>query len=69
VIRPCSDGHSLQKKGDYDIVTGTRYSNGGGVYGWDLWRRIIRSVFHCPVIIIIIILVMINKIIITTLNV
>nr|CAG8502076.1 1673_t:CDS:2 [Entrophospora candida]CAG8570671.1 6357_t:CDS:2 [Entrophospora candida] len=25
----------------YDIVTGTRYANGGGVYGWDLRRKII----------------------------
>lgn len=28
-----------QKSGDYDIVTGTRYAPGGGVYGWDLKRR------------------------------
>ena len=28
-----------QKTGDYDIVTGTRYAPGGGVYGWDLKRR------------------------------
>ena len=25
----------------YDIVTGTRYSGGGGVYGWDLKRKLI----------------------------
>jgi dolichol-phosphate mannosyltransferase len=32
---------SLQKKGNYDIVTGSRYIAGGGVYGWDLRRKII----------------------------
>ncbi|KAK9475288.1 dolichol-phosphate mannosyltransferase-like protein [Dipodascopsis tothii] len=31
----------LQKKGDYDIVTGTRYKGNGGVYGWDLKRKLI----------------------------
>ncbi|VDD83009.1 unnamed protein product [Mesocestoides corti] len=31
----------LQKSMDYDIVTGTRYSCGGGVSGWDLKRKII----------------------------
>jgi len=30
-----------QKEGDYDIVTGTRYAGSGGVYGWDLKRKII----------------------------
>ncbi|EZG77192.1 dolichol-phosphate mannosyltransferase [Gregarina niphandrodes] len=30
-----------QKEGDYDIVSGTRYSNGGGVIGWPLKRRLI----------------------------
>lgn len=30
-----------QQEGDYDIVTGTRYSGGGGVYGWDLQRKLI----------------------------
>nr|CAG4648818.1 EOG090X0B9X [Polyphemus pediculus] len=30
-----------QKSGDYDIVSGTRYSGNGGVYGWDLKRKII----------------------------
>jgi len=29
------------KEGDYDIVTGTRYDGSGGVYGWDLKRKII----------------------------
>ncbi|CAK7245669.1 MAG: dolichol-P-mannose synthesis [Sporothrix thermara] len=31
---------ALQKKADYDIVTGTRYAPGGGVHGWDLRRRL-----------------------------
>ncbi|KAF6225779.1 hypothetical protein HO133_009781 [Letharia lupina] len=30
-----------QKTGDYDIVTGTRYSGDGGVYGWDLKRKLV----------------------------
>lgn len=30
-----------QKAGDYDIVTGTRYSGDGGVYGWDLKRKLV----------------------------
>lgn len=30
-----------QKEGDYDIVTGTRYAGSGGVYGWDLKRKMI----------------------------
>ncbi|XP_060575327.1 dolichol-phosphate mannosyltransferase subunit 1-like [Ruditapes philippinarum] len=30
-----------QKDGDFDIVSGTRYSGSGGVYGWDLKRKII----------------------------
>ncbi|KAL1844436.1 hypothetical protein VTK73DRAFT_2562 [Phialemonium thermophilum] len=29
-----------QREGDYDIVTGTRYAPGGGVYGWDLKRKL-----------------------------
>ena len=32
---------SLQRKHDYDIVTGTRYIPGGGVYGWDLQRKVV----------------------------
>ncbi|KAK3943275.1 dolichol-phosphate mannosyltransferase subunit 1 [Diplogelasinospora grovesii] len=28
-----------RKAGDYDIVTGTRYAGDGGVYGWDLKRK------------------------------
>ncbi|CAH6720315.1 dolichol-phosphate mannosyltransferase [[Candida] jaroonii] len=30
-----------QKEGNYDIVTGTRYSGDGGVYGWDLKRKLV----------------------------
>ena len=30
-----------QKAGDYDIVTGTRYTGDGGVYGWDLKRKLV----------------------------
>lgn len=29
-----------QTAGDFDIVTGTRYAPGGGVYGWDLKRKL-----------------------------
>ncbi|KAH8238049.1 dolichol-phosphate mannosyltransferase subunit 1 [Drosophila bipectinata] len=31
----------LQEKGDYDIVSGTRYAGDGGVYGWDFKRKLI----------------------------
>jgi dolichol-phosphate mannosyltransferase len=31
----------VQKEMNYDIVTGTRYIAGGGVYGWDLHRKLI----------------------------
>lgn len=31
----------LQKKHNYDIVTGTRYAGNGGVYGWDLKRKLV----------------------------
>jgi dolichol-phosphate mannosyltransferase len=30
-----------QKEKNYDIVTGTRYAGDGGVYGWDLKRKLI----------------------------
>lgn len=30
-----------QQSGDYDIVTGTRYAGDGGVYGWDLKRKLV----------------------------
>eukprot|EP00039_Didymoeca_costata_P001056 m.49298 g.49298 ORF g.49298 m.49298 type:complete len:239 (-) comp10608_c0_seq3:85-801(-) len=32
---------ALQMKNDYDVVTGTRYVSRGGVYGWDLRRKLI----------------------------
>eukprot|EP00038_Savillea_parva_P009867 m.186365 g.186365 ORF g.186365 m.186365 type:complete len:247 (-) comp16746_c0_seq1:68-808(-) len=32
---------SLQKENDFDIVTGSRYIDGGGVHGWDLKRKLI----------------------------
>lgn len=30
-----------QKEGDWDIVTGTRYAGDGGVFGWDLKRKMV----------------------------
>ncbi|XP_061427930.1 dolichol-phosphate mannosyltransferase subunit 1 [Lethenteron reissneri] len=30
-----------QKDGNYDIVSGTRYLEGGGVHGWDLQRKVV----------------------------
>ena len=36
--------HRVQREGNYDIVSGTRYSQGGGVYGWDLRRKLISRV-------------------------
>lgn len=30
-----------QASGNYDIVTGTRYAGDGGVYGWDLKRKMV----------------------------
>ena len=32
-----------QKEKDYDIVTGTRYVTGGGVWGWNLKRKLISA--------------------------
>jgi len=32
----------MQKSGNYDIVTGTRYVGEGGVYGWDWKRKLVR---------------------------
>ncbi|CAG0914549.1 unnamed protein product [Notodromas monacha] len=32
-----------QMKGDFDIVTGTRYEGNGGVSGWDMKRKIVSS--------------------------
>ncbi|KAI8062603.1 dolichol-phosphate mannosyltransferase [Gongronella butleri] len=31
----------LQTENNYDIVSGTRYRPGGGVYGWDLKRKLV----------------------------
>lgn len=31
----------LQKEGNFDLVSGTRYSGDGGVNGWDLKRKVI----------------------------
>lgn len=31
----------LQRKHNYDVVSGTRYSGTGGVYGWDFKRKLI----------------------------
>lgn len=31
----------LQLKTNYDIVTGSRYKTGGGVYGWNMKRKVI----------------------------
>eukprot|EP00005_Dracoamoeba_jomungandri_P001885 CAMPEP_0174262262 /NCGR_PEP_ID=MMETSP0439-20130205/12877_1 /TAXON_ID=0 /ORGANISM="Stereomyxa ramosa, Strain Chinc5" /LENGTH=217 /DNA_ID=CAMNT_0015346951 /DNA_START=117 /DNA_END=770 /DNA_ORIENTATION=- len=33
-----------RESGDYDIVTGTRYSLGGGVWGWNLKRKLTSRV-------------------------
>ncbi|KAG1714981.1 Dolichol-phosphate mannosyltransferase subunit 1 [Nymphon striatum] len=30
-----------QKENDYDVVSGTRYIGNGGVYGWDLKRKVV----------------------------
>lgn len=30
-----------QAEGDYDVVTGTRYAGDGGVYGWDIKRKLV----------------------------
>lgn len=32
---------SKQKEADYDVVSGTRYLPGGGVYGWDFMRKLV----------------------------
>ncbi len=34
----------VQKRTDCDVVTGTRYRSGGGVYGWDLYRKLTSRV-------------------------
>jgi len=32
---------ALQQEKNLDIVTGTRYSGNGGVYGWDFYRKLV----------------------------
>ena len=32
---------ALREKGNFDVVTGTRYEGSGGVYGWDTKRKLI----------------------------
>lgn len=36
-----ADMIAKQKSHNYDIVSGTRYDLGGGVYGWDIKRKFI----------------------------
>lgn len=31
----------LQKEGDYDLISGSRYVGTGGVYGWDFKRKLV----------------------------
>ena len=33
-----------QRRGDFDVVSGTRYKAGGGVHGWDLRRKLTSRV-------------------------
>ncbi|KAJ7332037.1 hypothetical protein JRQ81_014217 [Phrynocephalus forsythii] len=33
--------YRMQKEGNFDIVSGTRYKGNGGVHGWDLKRKLI----------------------------
>ena len=35
---------SKQKEGDFDVVTGSRYIVGGGVYGWNFQRKLTSRV-------------------------
>ena len=35
---------NVQEDTDCDVVTGTRYKSGGGVYGWDLYRKLTSRV-------------------------
>ncbi|KAF8933093.1 dolichol-P-mannose synthesis [Dissophora ornata] len=39
---------ALQQANNLDVVTGTRYAGNGGVYGWDLKRKVIRQVAAEP---------------------
>jgi hypothetical protein len=38
--------YRLQKAKNLDIVTGTRYHGAGGVYGWDLRRKLTRYTYR-----------------------
>jgi len=33
-----------QQEGNFDVVTGSRYINGGGVFGWNLRRKLTSRV-------------------------
>lgn len=33
-----------QKEGDFDVVTGSRYIEGGGVFGWNVKRKLTSRV-------------------------
>ena len=33
----------IQRRGNHDIVTGTRYAGNGGVFGWDLKRKMVSK--------------------------
>ncbi|XP_023573459.1 dolichol-phosphate mannosyltransferase subunit 1-like [Octodon degus] len=35
-----------QREGNFDIVSGTRYKGNGGMYGWDLKRKMISRSFR-----------------------
>ena len=35
---------SKQREGDFDVVTGSRYIVGGGVYGWNFQRKLTSRV-------------------------
>ena len=37
-----------QAEKDYDVVTGTRYAGNGGVYGWDLRRKVTSKGANLP---------------------
>jgi dolichol-phosphate mannosyltransferase len=42
----------LEKSKHYDVVTGSRYIEGGGTEGWELWRRLLSFLgnFYCRTI-------------------
>ncbi|RKF57017.1 Dolichol-phosphate mannosyltransferase subunit 1 [Erysiphe neolycopersici] len=41
ILQMISKQKSMSSNGGYDIVTGTRYAGNGGVYGWDLKRKLV----------------------------